>query len=433
MSAIFSKDQPVLLLGIASFFDSPQGPFPVGAVDLYQLSQHKFHIVYPTTIQGAIWVLLVSTEFIEKRDISKWELRILDENDDELAKVNFEMLSQADKDVSQLKLDIQESAIAILKDSDFTLFHFTLDGIMTRPGRYTVYSDYNGKVTPIGAVHYHYRKAPTLTPDQIKAIESDPNHAKLIRMDMGCNSCPTKLKAYTGISRSPKLEIDGYVWQTELESEFACECGKNRYSLEYLKESMHGMLLKDFSRKLTGLSYIRRYGHSQVVKIVEEFTHILDTERLEQPTQVFIEQHPILLSRFHAKRLFVKPNIVGRFEADFAVVDSQDQLWLIELEKPSLKLFKKDGHPTQALMHAYGQVTDWLHQFGKYPGAVLDALGLKAEDVVSVRGAVIAGRNKGVTLEFLQRHLSNPPYPNIEFMTCDDLAVSLFEISKQIA
>ena len=148
---------------------------------------------------------------------------------------------------------------------------------------------------------------------------------------------------------------------------------------------------------------------------------------------MFIEQHPILLSRFNAKRLFIKPDIVGRFKADFAVVDSRNQLWLIELEKPSLKLFKRDRHPTAALMHAYGQVTDWLEQYARYPGAILEALGLKAADVVAVRGAVIAGRSSDVTVEVLQRHLSNPPYPNIEFMTCDNLGVSLLEISKKIA
>jgi hypothetical protein len=200
-----------------------------------------------------------------------------------------------------------------------------------------------------------------------------------------------------------------------------------------LKESLHGMLLKDFSKGLTGLSYVRQYGHSQVKQIVTDFTQLLDKVRLEQPVQEFIEKHPILLSRFHAKRLFVKPTILGRFTADFALVDSQNQLWLIELEKPSLKLFKRDGHPAQELMHAYGQVTDWLLQYSKYSGAILDALGLKGEEVVTVRGAVIAGRSRNVTHEVLQRHLSSPPYPNIEFITCDDLGVSLLEISKTMA
>ena len=433
MSSILSKDQPALFLGVSEFIDSSGVPFPVGSVDLFQLSQHKSHIIYPGMIQSNVWVVLVSTEFLEERDLSKWELRIADKNDVELGKISFAGLSYVGTGESMPKPDTHQIAVAIVKDTQFTMIHFTLDGMVNRPGQYTVYSNYDGNVVPIGSVHFHYRKAPTLTPDKIKAIESDPNSIKTILMGLGCKFCPTKLKVYTGLSRSPKLEKGGCVWQTELEAEFVCECGRNRYSLEYLKESMHGMLLKDFSRELTGLSYVRRYGHSQVVKIVEKFTRLLDTERLEQPTQEFIEHHPIVLSRFHAKRLFVKPHIVGRFKVDFAVVDSRNQLWLIELEKPSLQLFKRDGHPTQALMHAYGQVTDWLRQYAKYPGAILDALGLKAEDVVTVRGAVIAGRSRDVTHEVLQRHLSNPPYPNIEFMTCDDLGISLLEISKKIA
>jgi hypothetical protein len=84
-------------------------------------------------------------------------------------------------------------------------------------------------------------------------------------------------------------------------------------------------------------------------------------------------------------------------------------------------------------MHAYGQVTDWLHTYTKYPAAILDVLSLKEGDVVAVRGAVIAGRSTDVGHEVLQRHLSNPPYPNIEFMTCDDLGVSLLNISRKLA
>lgn len=195
---------------------------------------------------------------------------------------------------------------------------------------------------------------------------------------------------------------------------------------------MHGILLKDFTVDKSNLSFVRRYGHQQVKAIVNKFMRLLDRERLEQPVQVFIEENPILLARFHATRLFPKPNIVGRFEADFAVVDSRKQLWLIELEKPSLQLFRKDRHPTQALMHAYGQVTDWLEQFAKYPDAILDSLSLSRDDVVAVRGAVIAGRSRDVTHDVLQRHLGNPPYSNIEFMTCDDLASDLLEISRTL-
>jgi hypothetical protein len=427
------SDQPALFLGVADFLETSNTPFPLGAVDLFQLSQHKRHIIYPGFIQGLVWVVLIQTKILCELDQSRWALRVADESDSLLGKIEFKGLLKQRPDESQHMDSTQQTVVHVLKNSEFTMFHFKFDGLVNHPGRYTIYFEYKNQSAPIGFVHFSYSKAPTLTPDQIKAIESDPNSVKFIRFDLSCKLCPTQLKVYSGLSRLPDLEMEGCIWQTDLESEFACECGKTKYSLEYLKESMHGMLLKDFSKGITGLGYVRQYGHSQVSKIVTNFTELLNKERLEQPVQEFIENHPILLSRFHAKRLFVKPTILGRFTADFSLVDSQKQLWLIELEKPSLNLFKRDGHPSQALMHAYGQVTDWLDQYRKYSGAILDALKLKGEDVVTVRGAVIAGRSRDVTHEVLRRHLSNPPYQNVEFMTCDDLGVSLLEISRQMA
>lgn len=439
MTAILNEERPVLFLGIADFAEATGQPFPVGGLDLFQLSHHKSHIVYPGMIATNVWVLLVRSDFLQEGNVGKWQLRIVDEKDVELGTFSLIGISNEPGAQSQSaslgpQTGSYETVSQILLPKDgFTLLHFQLDGFVNHPGRYVVQSVYEGKIVEIGSVHFHYQKAPTLTPDQIKAIESDPNSAKVIGMDLGCKFCSTKLKVYTGLKRFPKLEREGYVWQTDLEDDFKCQCGKTQYSLQYLRESMHGMLLRDFSSEISGLSYVRRYGHSQVAKVVEQFTKLLDTERLEPPIQDFIEKHPILLSRFSAKRLFVKPNIVGRFEADFGVVDSRNQLWLIELEKPSMKLFKKDGHPTAELMHAYGQVTDWLDQCSKYRGAILDALELKENDTVAVRGAVIAGRSTTVTHEVLQRHLSNPPYPNIEFLTLDDLATSLLNISKKLA
>ena len=71
--------------------------------------------------------------------------------------------------------------------------------------------------------------------------------------------------------------------------------------------------------------------------------------------------------------------------------------------------------------------------YNKHPGAILDVMGLKGGDVVAVRGAVIAGRSTDVIHDVLQRRSSNPPYPNIEFMTCDDLGASLLNISRKLA
>jgi hypothetical protein len=213
--------------------------------------------------------------------------------------VSKETLSKATQGELLSKPD--RHLIPIPRDSVFMMFHFNLDALVNRRGRYNVYFEHKGNISTIGAIHFHYVKAPPLTPDQIKAIESDPNSVKLIKLILGCKFCPSKLKTYTGFSRSAAQEREGCVWQTDLASEFACSCGRNKYSLEYLKESMHGMLLKDFSTERTGLSYVRQYAHSQVQHIVMNFTQLLDRELLEQPVQEFIENHSILLSRFHAK------------------------------------------------------------------------------------------------------------------------------------
>ena len=193
------------------------------------------------------------------------------------------------------------------------------------------------------------------------------------------------------------------------------------------------MLLKDFDIEISNLSFVRRYGHAQIQKIVKDYIKCLDTEKLEQPIQQFIEKHPILLSRFHATRLFYKPGIIGKFQADFVILDSDKQLWFVEIERPTIKLFKAGGHPTAPLIQAYSQVTDWLGEYANYPGAILNALNLNQSDVLSVRGAVIVGRSKSITEAHHQRHLLNPPYPNIEFMTLDDLGNSLLSISRKLA
>ena len=427
------SDCEICFLGIADYFEDANTPFPYGAIDIFQLSQHKGHIIYPISIQTNTWIFMVSTEFFKHADIPEWELRIVCPNRKQLAKINFDKGIEQPPKSSERRQTLPNNDLPVVMDSKWQIVTFSVGVVVSEPGIYVIESLYKDSITHVGSVEFHYRKAPPFTPDHIKAIESNPSSVKAIWIDLGCDHCPAKLFAYTGLQRLTQLEAKGYLWQSDLPEQFSCDCGRTKHTLKYLKESMHGMLLKNFDIKHSNLSYVRRYGHTQVKEIVDKYTEVLCRAKLEKPVQMYIEQNPVLLSRFQAKRLFVKPQIPGQFEADFAIVDTRNQLWFIELEKPTLKLFRQDGHPAQGLMHAYGQVTDWLHQYGKHPGAVLEALGLTPAEVTAVRGAVIAGRSLAVTHQVLQRHLSNPPYPNIDFMTCDDLAMSLLEISKNIA
>lgn len=241
------------------------------------------------------------------------------------------------------------------------------------------------------------------------------------------------MKVYTALNKNLYLEEDGYIWQHDIPDEFKCECGQTNYSLRYVKEGLHGLLLKRLSPSTVGASYIRRYAHEQIIKIIDRFNSLLETKHDEKTFQEYIEKQTIMLSRFHARRLFIKPRILDKFVADFAVLDSRNQLLLIEIESPSLLLFTKKGYPTAKLTHAYGQVRDWLHEYEKYPDAVLASLDLTPDQVVAVRGVVIAGRSSPAIFKHLQRHLSKPLYPEIEFLTFDDLSISLQEISRRLA
>jgi hypothetical protein len=426
------KDFPVLFLGIADHIEEGGQPFPVGPINIFQFSQHKAHIFYPAFTTNNEWVFAVRKELLDNMSLLNLELLIVDEEDKLFGKINFDTESKTGPYEKPLQ-NIPIGTIPIFKDAPFMLLHFKIDSLVTHPGKYIVSAKLNSEHVKIGEAFFHYNPAPPLTTDQIEAIKSDPNSAKAIRIELGCKLCPTKLNIYTGLERQSSLEEEGSIWEYNVGEEFKCKCGKTQYSLKYIKESFHGLLLKRLSLATEGVSYVRRYAHEQVVDILRKFNMMLEREKEERPIQEFIEKNPIILAQFHAKRLYIKPNILGKFETDFAILDTSDRLLLIELEKPSLRLFKKDGHPTAKLMHAYGQVKDWLFEYAKYPAAVLEGLKLKPEQIISVKGVVIAGRSTQERFISMQRHMSKPPYPDVEFLTIDDLSRSLLEISRSLA
>ncbi|MCI5158052.1 MAG: DUF4263 domain-containing protein [Candidatus Electrothrix sp. AUS1_2] len=82
----------------------------------------------------------------------------------------------------------------------------------------------------------------------------------------------------------------------------------------------------------------------------------------------------MLLHYLPSEKLFPKPPILTFFYADFAVVIPQRELILIELEKTTTRLMKKDGGVAAPLSHAFDQVRDWLHTVDEHRLAVLDSL-----------------------------------------------------------
>ncbi len=147
--------------------------------------------------------------------------------------------------------------------------------------------------------------------------------------------------------------------------------------------------------------------------------------------QTFIYQNPILLHQFPAYKLFNKPKMLTFFTADFGIVTPQRELILIELEKATTLLLKKNGDATAELNHAFGQVHNWLHVAEEHRITLLDTLNIPRKQVAQVRGVVIAGRDGGYDAHQLRR-LKGVDRGHVRFMTYDDLAVSMDELIEKM-
>jgi hypothetical protein len=56
---------------------------------------------------------------------------------------------------------------------------------------------------------------------------------------------------------------------------------------------------------------------------------------------------------------------------------------------------------------------------------------LKIEDIMATKWVLIAGRKEREGAKYLQRHMSKPLY-DTEFLTYDDLANNLLQISRDL-
>lgn len=424
----------IIFLGLADFVRNQGGPYPVGLTNIYSLGLHKTHFMYPALTQNNLWLFLVHIDYITCNLLAELKIQIVHENGVKLGDIKFlPVVGEIEKkEVNTEDHKEQLIPISMPEGSSSILLAFKIDTPVQTPGRHIIKVSTGKSYREIGSVFFHYSPVPPLTQDQILALEADALSVKTASIVLGCKHCPKKTTIYTGIKRIPKKEKEGWIWQHDVPDEFRCDCGKTHYSLRYIRESVHGLLKKSTEAALSTIEIERRYSYKYIIKKVEEFRKLINEEEYEEPIQKHIENNRILLTRFHATRIWIKPSILGLHSPDFAVLNTKKELIFIELERPSIPLFKVDKHPTAKLNHAYGQVIDWLSVYKKHPQAVLDVLGLSMSEITSVRGAIIAGRSKDVNFEAIQRHLSSDIYQNIEFMTIDILADSLEEISKSL-
>jgi Domain of unknown function (DUF4263) len=304
------------------------------------------------------------------------------------------------------------------------------DIIVNEPGSYRGFAVSEGHEQYIGDVTFANLVVPPYSSEEITAIKSDPLARKLIKADISCNSCKDRFKAYAGLDRSSKLEAEGYRWNLDLEqSHFICVCGKTQISLQSIKTGLHGLLRRNLDTE--HVSAVRLYEETALEQACAELLGLVGTETTEERIQTFLESHPIFFHIFVPKKIIFKPPILTKFVADFGVLNNRNELLLIEIEKPHLRMTKKDGDITAELGHAFYQVRTWTQVINDHRAAALDAISLKLDEVARVRGVVIAGRKPGDEKQL--RLLRAVSTSDIELFTYDDLIGSVAELTRRIA
>ncbi len=300
-----------------------------------------------------------------------------------------------------------------------------------KPGLYKVTLRRGKDDISIGCIGFAHVPAPPLTDDRIAAIRSSPHAAKIVRMSLACQNCNDGLRFYAGLEHNEKLKKDGWTWYSELPASFKCKCRRTEIDLGILRDNLHGLLGLTTERRLD-ISFTRLYEQSVLEVTCNRFEALLNQKPDEESVQKFIKDNPILLNQFSPERIFYKPPILSRYEGDIAILNNKKELLLIELEKPETRLLIKNGGIAAPMQHALDQVRDWLHLTDRHRSAVIEGIGLEPNEVTSVKGIVILGRDRNCNAKHL-RKLKWTGFDRTTFFTYDDVLKSLTSLIRTMA
>jgi hypothetical protein len=391
------------------------------------LKQVVLSHIYPFPLTG----LSMGFAFSGANPGNEYRFQIADQTGKEIGWVNLQAYAipaeepepRAKREGPRLLVPVQGWVTAFFPLHDSRL-------VIERPGIYSLQLLTEDGPVQAGQLQFAVVDPLPLTPDRIAAIRSDPNASKAVRLELGCRFCDSKCRVYASLDRADKSEAEGWKWYQEIPDSFSCQCGKTNMDLTIVRRNLHGILGHRRQEK-EDLHFVPLYERSSLEHIRTEYVQLINSTPREELLQQFYADNPVLLHQFPAERLFPKPPILTFFFADFAVVTPQRELILIELEKTTTRLLKKDGGVAAGLSHAFDQVRDWLHTVDEHRLAVLDSLKIDREQVSIVRGVVIAGRDTGYDAHHL-RKLKGTDWGRVALLTYDDVAFALDALIRRI-
>lgn len=285
--------------------------------------------------------------------------------------------------------------------------------IIWEPDVLSVHCRIGDETEIIGTLRVRFRRPHQLTDADRAALVSRLG-PRIVRMTIGCSVCGRSMRVCTALDRATAQstpETADALWHEDLPDYFECACDgpQGRRPLRYLREGMHALLFVPLLPD--GTSSVKPpITLDGAETTLRTFRSLLDSAPREEEVQSFLENNPLLLAQFGARRLYVKPPILSRHKADFGVLTAQNELLLIEIERPAIALFRADGAPTAELTHAFSQPQAWNHEVVGNRDAVIRCIDpdLDPREVTAFSYLVIAGRSRSQDQENLVRLMRDP-------------------------
>lgn len=384
--------------------------------------------LYPFDMKGVTFGIAIDPNTFQNGTL----LNITDQDGSQIGTIKFDFLSV--QPTIEEKAFKNNGAMLFRPEAGWLTLFFPLptsDIIINNPGIFHLNVLSNDQNIVIGQFHLGLITPPPITQERIAAIKSDPGAAKSVLLKLGCKKCPDEYMVYASLEPNKKLEQEGFHSYQSIPDDFICGCKATKIDLKIIRQNLHALLGKHLQGS-SQASFTPLYEKSSLDDIRSNFVELLNSRPREELLQRFIQENPIILHQYPAEEIFFKPPILTSFKADFGIVTPQKELILIELEKTTTKLIKKDGGLHSALNHAFDQVRDWLHVADEHRLTVLDTLNVDRSRVSTIRGVVIAGRDLGHDAQHLRR-LKGTDWGKIFLLTYDDLLFSLDSLIGKIA
>jgi hypothetical protein len=199
-------------------------------------------------------------------------------------------------------------------------------------------------------------------------------------------------------------------------------------ALRKLKETRNEMVHSRLSFLGNNKSELEIYEKS-----VEDYANLINKHDVEEPAlQIFFEKNAILINQM-LKQIIPKKSFGGECFPDFIAVLHNGTHFLIEIEKPSNKIYTKRGHPTAKFAQAEQQVRDYL-QWANREQDYLRRRGLPNISVENTKGILIIGMRKNLTSKekekLAQQNFSSRS--SHEIKTFDDILEENLQIIRSI-